>query len=162
MPSWLPWLSLSLGSRRTTSSSTWSTGPAQSQGLAMAAGLQPPLQSLLLSRWTRVPRRRWSKWWRQLQLKCLTISRRSETSTRLPTTRQYFYLKLPGGLWTATNKGVPTDCAACLNRRMTEDFCIRYGFPRKKSFMFSVYGEYSAVQLATEWTRRGNLFSPCG
>ena len=68
---------------------------------------------------------------------------------------QYFYLKLPGGLWTATHKGVPTDCAACLNRRMTEDFCIRYGFPRKKSFMFSVYGEYSAVQLATEWTRRG-------
>ncbi len=71
---------------------------------------------------------------------------------------QYFYVKLPGGLWTAANKGVPTDCAACLNRRMTEQWCKRYGFPRKKSFMFAMYGEACAVQLSREWVRRGNHF----
>lgn len=71
---------------------------------------------------------------------------------------QYFYVKLPGGLWTAANKGVPTDCAACLNRRMTEEWCLKYCFPRKKSFMFSLYTEENAVQLANEWVRRGNHY----
>lgn len=67
-------------------------------------------------------------------------------------------MKLPGGLWTAANKGVPADCAACLTRRIAEDFCKMYKFPKKKSFMFNLYGEVSAVALATEWSKRGNYY----
>ena len=72
----------------------------------------------------------------------------------------YFYLHLPGGLWTERHKGKANDCAACLARAWTHNFCERYGFQKKYSFMYSAYppGKDKAVALARAWVHKGNYF----
>ena len=50
------------------------------------------------------------------------------------------------------------DCAACLCRARAEKWRLQYGFPRKRSFMFSVYDVAPAAALAREWVRKGQNF----
>ena len=71
-----------------------------------------------------------------------------------------FYKHLRGGAWTARELGVANSTATMYARkkRIAQDFCSSYKFPKEKSFSISLYDMEPANMLADEWVHMGNYY----
>ena len=70
-----------------------------------------------------------------------------------------FVVKVLGGAWTRRHHGVSADNIGMFAR--TQDarrWCLRYGFPRQRTFAIRMYTRHGASTLSHELARRGNYF----
>jgi len=67
-----------------------------------------------------------------------------------------FYVRLPGGIWTAEHLGQSNDGAVMYARAGTRVWCARYSWPKQKGFYYNRFPEATANMLAREWALRGS------
>ncbi len=83
---------------------------------------------------------------------------------RLGDEDKFFYVRQRGGDANVPKVGHALDCAALFARLgVATDFCVKYGFPKQKSYHYSTYGgEAPASKLITEFARKGHFCSFLG
>ena len=83
---------------------------------------------------------------------------------RLDDEDNFFYVRQRGGDASVPKVGRALDCAALFARPgVATDFCVKYGFPKQKSYHYTTYGgEAPASKLITEFAREGQLLLPLG
>ena len=79
---------------------------------------------------------------------------------RLEDEDKFFYVRQRGGDANVPKVGRALDCAAMFARTgVATHFCVRYGFPKQKSYHYSKYGgEAPANHLIKEFARKGHYF----
>jgi hypothetical protein len=70
-----------------------------------------------------------------------------------------FRVRILGGRFTKKMKDVAGDCCKGFARfQVAKNWCTLYGWPKEKSYMFSVYGHDASVRLSSEYVRRSNFY----
>lgn len=73
-------------------------------------------------------------------------------------TMDHFYYRIMGGKWTEKHKSKVADACGTFARSHAQVWSRLFKWPTQKSFAFSKYGERDSINLAKEWSRRGNFF----